>query len=433
MSEINGITLNQIDLVCKSFNTLDTNIQYIDGVRITTGDTVLFPSMTNPILNGVYTATVTGDTVDWARTVGFSITNDFINGVYVTPRNGNTYSDTIWFKEPNLAFVLGTDPVFFSLQKATAIDVFTSGASSVSIGTGSNIIGKVGIDQTTPGTTNAISQTTASINTTTMQNAVSATGNGTLLDVSGKSVAILQITGTFSAIVDFEASVDDTNWFSINATKLDNDSLMTSTSSTGLYRIACGGIKSLRARVTWSSGTSVTVIGRSTLANNNTNVVKLNNSSHTSVVSLVRPGNTNQYAINDAIGDVGGSAVLSFLVVGTAGQCIMITGVEVRIDSATLPTANGPFVLRLYNTSPTAIADNAAWDLVSGDRSKWLGDIPISAPGDRGSTCYIRIDQLAMQVLLVSSTIYGVLTTDNAITFAENSTPITVTLHTTEL
>lgn len=154
---------------------------------------------------------------------------------------------------------------------------------------------------------------------------------------------------------------------------------------------------------------------------------------HSASVDITRPANTTLYTANDAIGDTGGSAILTFAGMGVAGQDVLVTGIEVRADTATLPTANGNLTLRLYNASPTAIADNAAWDLVSGDRSKWLGDFSIGALVDKGSTCYIRVDQLSSQVTLASSTLYGILTTDAGITFAENSTPITVTLHVTEL
>ncbi len=125
---------------------------------------------------------------------------------------------------------------------------------------GSNLIG-------------AVSQTVASVTTATLQNAVSATGNGASLDVSGKSVAVINITGTFAAVISFEVSTDDANWYPINATQLGADALSTTATAPGLYRLSVGGIKSVRARVTWTSGTSVTAIGRSTLADSHAKVV----------------------------------------------------------------------------------------------------------------------------------------------------------------
>lgn len=138
-----------------------------------------------------------------------------------------------------------------------------------------------------------------SLNSTTMQNAVSATGNGATLDVAGKSVAVIEITGTFSAIVSFEASSDDANWFAINATQIGQDVLSTIATVAGLYRLSVAGIKSIRARVTWTSGTSLTAKGHATLADSHAKVVtpiarKLTNATsgayEASRVLLAQPG-----------------------------------------------------------------------------------------------------------------------------------------------
>lgn len=99
----------------------------------------------------------------------------------------------------------------------------------------------------------------------TLQDAVSATGNGNSLDVKGQSSAVLSIVGTFVGILTFEATVDGTNWFSVFAVKVGNGAIASTASTTGLYRIACSGYTSIRARVsTWTSGTSVTVKARTT-------------------------------------------------------------------------------------------------------------------------------------------------------------------------
>lgn len=108
---------------------------------------------------------------------------------------------------------------------------------------------------------------------TTMQNAVSATANGTSLTVTGYGTAVFRVTGTFTATVDFEASVDaGANWYAISAMS-NAGTLASQVSSAGLYRINCAGIDVIRARVTWTSGTSITVIGRATSVPLATNTV----------------------------------------------------------------------------------------------------------------------------------------------------------------
>ena len=102
----------------------------------------------------------------------------------------------------------------------------------------------------------------ASSATATLQNAVSATGNGTSFDVEGYGVATLQITGTFVATVSFFGSSDGTNFTAIPARKQSDGISMYTTTTTGIYEINCNGLKMIRAAVTWNSGTSITITGR---------------------------------------------------------------------------------------------------------------------------------------------------------------------------
>lgn len=98
----------------------------------------------------------------------------------------------------------------------------------------------------------------------TMQDAAVATGNGTSLDVVGQAGAVVALTGTFVGTVTFEGSLDDTNWFSVMAVKLGDGAIATTATTTGLYRISCAALTSVRARVSaWTSG-SITAKGRST-------------------------------------------------------------------------------------------------------------------------------------------------------------------------
>jgi hypothetical protein len=164
-----------------------------------------------------------------------------------------------------------------------------------------------------------------------------------------------------------------------------------------------------------------------------TDSVTIKSTAHTTSVTVTRPANVTQYAVNDAIGDTGGSAIMTFANMGIAGNNIYITGISIMWNSATLPTANANLTARFYNASPTAIADNAAWDLVSGDRTKWLASIPIGILIDLGSTAWVSATQLGEQVLLSTSSLFMTLTTDAAITVAENSTVFVVTVHTQEV
>ncbi|HWQ32536.1 MAG TPA: hypothetical protein VNQ79_06615 [Blastocatellia bacterium] len=102
------------------------------------------------------------------------------------------------------------------------------------------------------------------VKATTLQNAAAATGNGTALDVSGWYAAALQVSGTFSATVTFEVTVDDTNWIAVRACNLNDGSYSTTASAPGVFAIPLAGVSQLRARVSAYTSGSVTVVARQT-------------------------------------------------------------------------------------------------------------------------------------------------------------------------
>jgi hypothetical protein len=99
----------------------------------------------------------------------------------------------------------------------------------------------------------------------TLLSAVSSTQNGTLTlgDAveGGYAFAVFQVTGTFTATVAFEGTVDGSNWVVLEAVSVtDSTSIVTtSVSAAGMWRVNVLGLAKVRAKVTWTSGTSVTV------------------------------------------------------------------------------------------------------------------------------------------------------------------------------
>lgn len=98
------------------------------------------------------------------------------------------------------------------------------------------------------------------------QNAVSATGNGTAYEVIEPSFGSwhwldIQVTGTFTATLTVEGTLDGTNWFAVAAVILSSGAYGATITATGGYRADVSGFLQVRVRVTWTSGTSVTVRG----------------------------------------------------------------------------------------------------------------------------------------------------------------------------
>jgi hypothetical protein len=96
----------------------------------------------------------------------------------------------------------------------------------------------------------------------------------------------------------------------------------------------------------------------------------------------------------------------------------MIPTVDFEIDASAVPSGMGAFNLHLYDATPTAIADNAVFNLIAADRSKYLGSISISLPTDKGDTLWSHNDgvNFISKFATASSTLYGILETSAAYT-----------------
>ena len=78
---------------------------------------------------------------------------------------------------------------------------------------------------------------------------------------------------------------------------------------------------------------------------------------------------------------------------------------------------------------PSALADNAPWDLPSGDRSAFLGIVQLGTPVDLGSTLYVEANIINKQIKLAGTSLFGYLVTQTGYTPAANSEVYVNTLH----
>jgi hypothetical protein len=149
-------------------------------------------------------------------------------------------------------------------------------------------------------------------------------------------------------------------------------------------------------------------------------------------VSLTRTNDTNVYAANDVIGAATGStAALTFASIGPAGGGkVFLTTAQLEVDITAVVSGMTSFRLYLYNvTPPSALGDNAAWDLPSGDRASFLGYVDLGTPVDLGSTLYVETLQINKQVTVPSGgSLFGYLVTIGTWTPAASSV-FKITLH----
>ena len=149
-------------------------------------------------------------------------------------------------------------------------------------------------------------------------------------------------------------------------------------------------------------------------------VVSTQGFAYNSTVTLTRTNDTNAYTANDVIGAATGStAALSFAAIGpSGGGPVMLTTVRFAINLSAVISGMANFRLYFYNvTPPSALGDNAAWDLPSGDRTAFLGFIDLGTPVDLGSTLYVETNQYNKQIEVPSGgSLFGYLVTIGAYT-----------------
>jgi hypothetical protein len=155
---------------------------------------------------------------------------------------------------------------------------------------------------------------------------------------------------------------------------------------------------------------------------------------YSAAASKTRPNDTTAYAALDVIAESDSAGtVWTFTGVGpSGGGKVIVDAMTLEIDIASIPSGMGAFRLHLYSTSPTAINDNTAFNLPSGDRAKYLGYVETPTPIDLGATLWSETESMSFpvrkQVTLASSTVYGILQTVAAFTPAAQTVK-SVTLH----
>jgi len=108
--------------------------------------------------------------------------------------------------------------------------------------------------------------------------------------------------------------------------------------------------------------------------------------------------------VSTALGEI-----LEFPSLGNAGDMVCILGSRMKYSGSAIPTSSTGYRLHLYNAVPTAIADNAAFDVPSADLGKYIGYIPISTLVDFGNSCASNDNNVNFTAKLVGTGLYGIL------------------------
>ena len=259
--------------------------------------------------------------------------------------------------------------------------------------------------------------------TKTLQSAVSGSANGTVFDTSGLGGVALQVTGTFSATVHFEHSIDGTNYVAVQGSNLNTGALATSATAAGLYYIPVAG-NYFRARVAWTSGTSITVVGylteiaggasSSVDAQIGASEVHIGQVGGESIaISQTPTVSAGAYSANDAVG-----GILTFANAGRVATGSGIIKSMLIIDDA---GQDAELELWLFNATFTAMSNNAAWNPSQADLRKLVAIISTGdgAYFDAGTESAARVETSQGYNLAAAGTsLFGQLVTRGTPTYA---------------
>lgn len=147
-------------------------------------------------------------------------------------------------------------------------------------------------------------------------------------------------------------------------------------------------------------------------------------------VTITRAANTTPYTANDVIG-----GALTIANAGSTAGHVILNSVRTIFNIAAVPSGMSTMFLFLYDvTPPSAVADNGAFTVPSGDRASLLtpDGIALGTPvlSRGGSSVVLQANNLNLQFKLAaaSTSLFGYLVTSAAFTPAANSETYTMTL-----
>lgn len=272
-----------------------------------------------------------------------------------------------------------------------------------SISAGSNVIGKVGIDQTTPGTTNGV-QLTASIPSGT--NSIGKLGSNSGVVIGDVNVSTIAVGSNVIGKIGIDQTTPGTT----------NGVQVVAALPAGDNNVGNVDVVSLPALATGSNVIGSVSINQTT--DGTTNRVYVAGAVTVSQTPTITAG---AYTAKDAVG-----GLLTF------ANAVRISGGKAVINSVTIIDKSqqaAGLELWLFNQTFTATADNAAFDPSDADLANAVGVIPISSVDYYLATDneLATVRNAGLQYQLTGTSLYGQLKCTGTPTY-ESTSDLTIVL-----
>ena len=139
-----------------------------------------------------------------------------------------------------------------------------------------------------------------------------------------------------------------------------------------------------------------------------------------STATITRAADTTIYTASAPNFDVYGS-LFELENIGVAGEGIFLSYFEISLNLSAVPQGMTSFAVHLYPTAPTTIADNSIWTIGSDPVLDPVGfNVSMSLAKGGGKVVGV-IKDLNQLFILTSSSLWGYLVTNGAVTPAANS------------
>ncbi len=126
--------------------------------------------------------------------------------------------------------------------------------------------------------------------------------------------------------------------------------------------------------------------------------------------TVTRPNDTTAYGAGDVVG--GAFAIGEF---GPRESTMMVLASSLIVDADAVISGETSYRLHLYNAMPpSALADNAVWDLPAGDRPYYQGYVDLGTVADIGSSLFVQSSDLinrCVRTAQEAGVMYGYLVT----------------------
>ena len=93
----------------------------------------------------------------------------------------------------------------------------------------------------------------------TMQTAATATGNGLVLNTTGREWLLITVSGISGDTITVEGHIDDSNWETLRVLPVDSVESLASITANNTYIVRVGGQRGVRARISTFSAGTITV------------------------------------------------------------------------------------------------------------------------------------------------------------------------------